>query len=326
MTDKPRVLVTSWLVPEDDPALEILRQGGCEVVMSRTPRPRTAEDMIERIKGIDGIVAGSDNYSAPVIAAADRCKVIVRVGVGYDTIDLAAATAKGIQVGTTPGTNHHAVADYAFGMMLALGRRITSHHASTASGGWARDPGPDVYGKTIGIIGTGAIGKGMARRARGFNMTVLAYDVMRDAAFAAENQVRYVELDELFSTSDYITLHTPMLPSTRNMVNAARLKQMKPTAFLINTARGELVDLDALVDALKSGEIAGAGIDVFPKEPPGDHPILKLPNVVLSPHVAGMSLEANLAAGAMACESVVSVLKGGNVGFCVNPDVLAVRK
>jgi phosphoglycerate dehydrogenase-like enzyme len=319
--DRPRVLVTSWLVQEDDPALEVLREVGCEVVMGRSPRPRTAEDMTQAVKGIDGIVAGSDNYSAPVIEAADRLKAIVRVGVGYDTVDLAAATRRGSQVGTTPGTNPHAVADYAFGLMLALARRIVRHHNATAEGKWAREAGPDVYGKTIGIVGTGAIGKGMARRARGFSMNVLAYDVARDEELARALPFRYVELDELFREADYVTLHAPLLPSTRGLVNAERLSQMKPTAFLINTARGELVDLEALTEALRSNRIAGAALDVFPKEPPGDHPILKLENAIVSPHVAGGSIEANAAAGRMACESVVSVLRGGRVAYCVNPDV-----
>jgi D-3-phosphoglycerate dehydrogenase len=321
MADQPRVLVTSWLVEEDDPSLQILRDAGCEVVIGRSPRPRTAEDMSQAIRGIDGIVAGSDNYSAPVIAAADRLKVIVRVGVGYDTVDLAAATGKGIQVGTTPGTNQHAVADYAFGLLLALARRIVPHHTTTAAGQWVRVAGPDVYAKTIGIVGLGAIGKGVARRARGFDMTVLAYDVYKDDAFAQANGVRYVELDELFRQADYVTLHTPLLPETRGLVNAERLRTMKPTAYLINTARGELVDLDALIEAIEAGRLAGAALDVFPKEPPTGHPILTTRNVIVSPHVAGGSIEANLAAAKMACQSVVAVLQGGRVAHCVNPDV-----
>lgn len=321
MPDRPRVLVTSWLVQEDDPALEVLRGAGCEVVMGRSPRPRTAEDMTQAVKGIDGIVAGSDNYSAAVIEAADRLKAIVRVGVGYDTVDLSAATRRGIQVGTTPGTNHHAVADYAFGLMLALARRIVRHHNATAAGQWVREAGPDVYGKTVGIVGTGAIGKGVARRARGFSMTVLAYDVVKDEEFARATPVRYVELDELFRESDYVTLHAPLLPSTRGLVDAERLSQMKPTAFLVNTARGELVDLDALVETLRQKRIAGAALDVFPKEPPGDHPILKIESAIVSPHVAGGSAEANAAAGRMACESIVAALRGGRVAHCVNPDV-----
>jgi D-3-phosphoglycerate dehydrogenase len=232
----PRVLVTSWLVQENDPALQILRDAGCAVVMGRTPRPRTAEQMIEHLKGIDGVVAGSDNYSAPVIDSTSQLKVIVRVGVGYDTVDLDAATRKGIVVGTTPGTNQDAVADYAFGLILALARNIVPHHTTTAAGQWTRLPGPDVYRKTIGIVGAGAVGKGVGRRARGFEMNVLAYDVMQDAAWAGQGGARYVELDELFSTVDYVTLHTPLLPSTRNLVNADRLTQMKRTAYLVNTA------------------------------------------------------------------------------------------
>jgi phosphoglycerate dehydrogenase-like enzyme len=152
---------------------------------------------------------------------------------------------------------------------------------------------------------------------------VLAHDVVQDQEFARAMPLRYVGLDELLRESDYVTLHAPLLPQTRQMINAERLKLMKPTAYLINTARGELVDLDALTDALRAGRIAGAALDVFPKEPPGDHPILTLDNAIVSPHVAGGSREANAAAGRMACESVVAVLKGGRVAYCVNPDVYA---
>jgi phosphoglycerate dehydrogenase-like enzyme len=322
MAEPPRVLVTSWLVQEDDPALELLRAAGCEVVMARTPRPRTAEQMIEALAGVDGVVAGSDNYSAPVLQSTDRLKVIVRVGVGYDTVDVAAATARGVEVGTTPGTNHHAVADYAFGLILALARNIVPHHVTTAAGQWTRRPGPDVWGKTIGIVGAGAIGKGVGRRARGFDMTVLAHDVAPDPAWASQHEVTYVEVDDLLRRSDFVTLHAPLLSSTRRLINADRLRLMRPTAYLVNTARGELVDLDALADALVAGRLAGAAIDVFPREPPpADHPILRAPNVILSPHVAGLSLEANTAASRMACQSVAAALTGGRVAHCVNPEV-----
>jgi phosphoglycerate dehydrogenase-like enzyme len=326
MAASPRVLVTSWLVQEDDPALDTLRQAGCEVVMARTPRPRTAEQMIEILKGIDGVVAGSDNYSAPVIDSTDRLKVIVRVGVGYDTVDCEAATRKGIQVGTTPGTNQDAVADYAFGLILALARNIVTHHNTTAAGQWTRLPGPDVYRKTLGVVGAGAVGKGTARRGRGFDMTVLAHDVYQDPAWAAGAGVSYVELDELFRRADYVSLHAPLLPSTRNLVNRERLALMKPTAFLVNTARGELIDLDALKEALDAGRLAGAALDVFPKEPPPpDHPILTTKNVLFAPHVAGLSNEANTAASLMACQSAAAAVTGGQVAHCVNPEVLKER-
>ncbi|HEY3081448.1 MAG TPA: phosphoglycerate dehydrogenase [Chloroflexota bacterium] len=322
MAERPRVLVTSWLVQEDDSALEVLRAAGCEVVMARTPRPRTAEQMIEALADVDGVIAGSDNYSAAVIGSTDRLKVIVRVGVGYDTVDTAAATARGIQVGTTPGTNHHAVADYAFGLVLALARNIVPHHVTTAAGQWTRLPGPDVWGKTIGILGAGAIGKGVGRRARGFDMTILAHDVAQDAEWAGRTEVAYVEVDELLGRSDFVTLHAPLLPSTRGLINAERLALMKPSSYLVNTARGELVDLDALAAALAAGRLAGAAIDVFPKEPPpADHPILRAPNVILSPHAAGLSIEANTAASRMACQSVAAALAGGRVAHCVNPEV-----
>jgi D-3-phosphoglycerate dehydrogenase / 2-oxoglutarate reductase len=179
----------------------------------------------------------------------------------------------------------------------------------------------DVNGKTLGIIGLGAIGRNVARRARGFDMRVLAYDVFQNAEFAAAHQVEYTDLDTIFRTADFITLHAPATPETRGMVTAARLKSMKPSAYLINTARGDLIDMDALHTALKENWIAGAALDVFPKEPPTGTPLADLDNVILSPHVAGMSVEANRAAAKMACESVVRVLAGEKALYAVNTEV-----
>lgn len=320
-TNQKRVLVTSWLVEADDPALDVLRDAGHEVIMGRTPRPCTEEYMLDAIKGIDGVVAGSDCYNARVVEVADRLKVIVRVGVGYDTIDVAAATAKGIVVGTTPGTNDRAVADYAFGLMLAIARQIPTNDRTVKAGRWDRPSGVDVNNKTLGIVGLGAIGRNVARRARGFDMRVLAYDVVQNPDFAAAHNVEFSDLDTIFQTADFVTLHAPSTPETRGLVNAARLKSMKAGAYLINTARGDLIDMDALDTALKERWIAGAALDVFPKEPPIGTPLAELENAILSPHVAGMSVEANAAASLMACQSVVKVLNGEKALYAVNPEV-----
>lgn len=322
MSSGKRVLVTSWLVHESEPALEILRRAGHEVVMARNARPWGEEEILGKLRDVDAVIAGSDRYSARAIdAAGERLRIIVRVGVGYDTVDVAAATRRGVVVSTTPGTNDRAVADYAFGLILALARLISYNDRTMRAGRWVRVPGPDVNRKTLGIVGLGAIGRNVARRARGFEMRVLAYDVVRNDEFAAANQVDYTDLDTLFRESDFVTLHVPASPQTRGMVDEARLATMRPTAYLVNTARGDLVDMDALYRALKEQRIAGAGLDVFPQEPPPELPFAELDNVVLSPHVAGLSHEANAAAARQACESVLRVLAGGRPHYTVNPEV-----
>src|SRR5712692_6209504 len=251
-----RVLVTSWAVEEDNSELERLRAIGCEVINKRRPSHHGEAEMRELIPGVDAVIAASDLYTESVFAAADRLKIIARVGVGYDAVDLKAATARGVIVATTPGTNHEAVADMAFGLILALARFIPLHDRLVRSGKWERYTGVDVNGKTLGILGLGKIGKGMARRARGFAMRVVAHDPYWDEEFARVNQVERLPLDDVVRAADFLTLHLPASPDTFNVMNAERLRLMKPTAFLINTARGTLVDEPALEQALREGWIA----------------------------------------------------------------------
>jgi len=317
-----RVLVTSWIVPEDDPSLEVLRAAGIEIVMARRQAAHTEDEMVELLKGISGVVAGSDRYSEKVFASTRELKVISRVGVGYDAIDVKAATEHGVAITTTPGTNQDAVADHALALILAVARRIVDFDRFMRAGDWNRPTPADVYRQTLGILGLGRIGKGVARRGRGFDMRVIAYDPFWDDEFARANQVERVGLDDVFRQADFISLHLPSSAETLRIVNAERLALMKPTAYLINTARGTLIDEDALYDALVSNRIAGAGLDVFDREPPWGSKLLGLPNVTLSPHVAGFSPNANAAMNKMATENTLMVLRGQRPHFCVNPEVL----
>ncbi len=317
-----RVLVTSNLF--DDEAAAILKAADCEVVVDRYTPARTEDQLIDVLQGVHGVIASVDPFTPAVLAEAKDLKVIARSGVGYDAVDVPAATRHGIAVCIARGSNHNAVADYAFALLMACARKVVQNDAEMRKGGFRRFPGPDVWGKTLGIVGLGLIGKGLAQRARGFSMTVLASDIAFDHDFAARHQVRYTSLDELLESSDFVTLHCNLTEKTRGLMNEFAFKRMKPSAYLINTCRGPVVDEPALIRALQEGEIAGAGLDVFEREPPGDTPLLKMENVVLAAHVAGVSDESIVAMGRMSAENVVDVLQGKAPPpeRVVNPEVL----
>lgn len=320
---KYRVLVTSWAVEPSDPNLERLREIGAEVVNERRPTHHNAAEMRQLMPGVDAVIAASDLYDESVFDVADRLKIIARVGVGYDAIDTNAATQHRVIVSTTPGANHEAVADMAFGLILGLARHIPLHDRLVRAGKWERHTGADVYGKTLGILGLGKIGKGMARRGQGFSMRLIAHDPFWDEGFALAHGIERLPLDEVVQQADYLTLHLPASDETNNVMNERRLRMMKPTAYLINTARGTLIDQPALNRALEEGWIAGAALDVFEKEPPWGSPILQRGNAIFTPHVAGFSKGANEAMIRMAVDNVVNVLTGNPPLDCVNPAVLA---
>lgn len=319
-----RVMVCSWMLAEESPHVRWLREQGCEVSF-RYPapgRPRSEADMIELLPGVAATIASIEPYTRNVLAHAEALKIIARVGVGYDAIDVAAATDHGVAVTTTPGTNHKAVADYAFGLILAVMRAIPANIANVQAGRWERIVGRDIDGATLGIIGTGLIGKCVARRARGFDMRILAYDVAPDQALAAEVGVEYRPLDEVLAAADVVTLHTPLFAETRHLINAERLARMRRGAYLVNTSRGGVIDEVALRQALLDGHLAGAALDVFEQEPPWESPLLAAPNLIVSPHVAGISVESQEAMLAMACRSIVQRLNGERPEGCVNPAVI----
>ncbi|GAC1395081.1 MAG: phosphoglycerate dehydrogenase [Chloroflexota bacterium] len=324
------VLITSLLVdPTGDPA-DILRAAGCALIQRPYHPGRTEEELVSLMEESrpQGIIAGLDPFSARVIAAgaALGLRVIARTGVGYDTIDVEAATAHGVAVCTSAGSNDQSVADMTFALLLALARHVPYHDRLVREGRvWKRVYGPELWNKTLGIVGFGTIGRAVARRATGFGMRVIACDIMQDAAYAAANNIAYVELDALLRASDVVTLHVSLNPTSRSLIGERELGLMKPSAFLINTSRGAAIDEGALCRALSAGSIAGAGLDVFDREPPTDSPLLAMENVVLTPHAAGVTVESVDRAATMASHNVVNILTGRPPLHIVNPQVLSVE-
>jgi D-3-phosphoglycerate dehydrogenase len=305
-----KILVTSRSFGQNDPEIiEQMRAAGCLFLPLETNPPPTEEAVIACIGEADALIAGTEPVTARVMDAAPRLKVIARQGVGYDNVDLDAARARGIPVCVAAGIAD-TVADMAMGLLLALARQIPQGNASVRAGEWRRFTGPELRDKTLGIVGLGQIGRAVCRRAKGFGLRVVANDTYPDADFAAAWGVEYLSLDDLLAQSDFVSLHAPVLLETRGLINAARLARMKPTAYLINTARGELVEEAALYDALKEGRIAGAASDVFVREPPGENPLLTLDNFIAMPHSGGQTPEAQRRMGRITAENVLRVLRG----------------
>ena len=290
--------------------VDVLKAEGFELVYHGRTSQLNEEQILETLKGIDAVLAGSEPYNERVLAAHPQLKVIARVGVGYDAVDCDAATRHGVVVATTPNTNQGAVAEHTFAMMLALTKNIVSQHIGTREGRWPRGSNIPMRWRTLGIAGLGRIGKAMATRAKAFEMKVIAHDPFPDTAWAKANDVTLVSLEELFRESDFLTLHMPALPETTNMVNAKMLALMKPTAYLINTSRGAVIHEADLYEALKAKRIAGAGLDVFAVEPPGNSPLLTLDNVVLTPHAAGVDLQSRDDMARSAADAIISLSRG----------------
>lgn len=312
-----KILITDQLSADGLALLEAAEDIEFEVVTGLT-----SETLAERIPGYDGlIVRSSVNVTGPVILAADRLKVIGRAGVGVDNIDVATASKQGVVVMNTPGANTMATAEHTMAMLLALCRHLPQAHASLKTGAWERKrfTGLQLCRKTIGIIGIGRIGARVARRCQAFDMEVIAYDPYLSDEVAAELKVKRVDLAELLHRSDFIALHAALTPQTKNLINAETIAQMKPGVRLINIARGSLIDEAALIAGLQSGKIAGAALDVFAEEPLGpDHPLLKLDNVVLTPHIAASTEEAQRDVGIKIIEQMLDALHGIEFRNAVN--------
>ena len=275
-----KVLITAPAVHRaGGPALELLHSAGCETVVPLLPGPAAAEELTKLLAGVDAVLASVDRYSADVLGSsgAARLKILSRWGVGYDAIDVAAATQQGIIIANTPGVLDEAMADYTFALLLALAKRVHEGHLNMRSGGWQAAWGVDVSGKTLGIIGYGRIGRAVARRAAGFNLQVLAHSRTPNPE-AEKAGVQFATMDELLAGSDFVSIHAALTAENRGLVGESQLRRMKPTAYLINTARGGLLDESALLRALREGWIAGAALDVYGTEPlPGDHPFAPRP-------------------------------------------------
>ncbi|MCG8485332.1 MAG: phosphoglycerate dehydrogenase [Clostridia bacterium] len=271
---------------------EMLKENGWTIIKNPYGRILTEEEMEDLIADADGVIIGVDPLNKSVLKAAKKLKVISKYGVGLDNVDLEYAKEKNIKVFNVKNGNSDAVADYAFALMLAVSRKVVLIDRECRKNNWKKIKSLEVCNKTIGIVGLGEIGKGMANRAKGFNMTILAYDVLKDEAYAKENDIQYVELEQLIKESDYITIHLPLLESTKNLFGYEAFEKMKERAVIINTARGGIIEENALYDALTNEKIYGAGIDVFEEEPPRDKRFLELDNIVLGSHCAASSLEA----------------------------------
>ena len=320
----PRVLITSIFLKAGDDVDRYLTSQGMEPVYRPWHGGRTEEEMTDLLRGIDGAIVSSDPFTARVIQAADRLRVISRTGVGYDAVDVPAATKRGVIVTTTPGVNRHAVADWALALILCCARKVPESLAEVRRGAWTRHEGMDLAEKTLGLVGLGTIGKEVAKRAKAFGMRLLAFDLVQDLPFAAGQGITYVPLEDLLRQSDFVSIHCFLNAVTRHLINAERLLLMKPTAFLINTARGGIVDNEALYRALLAKRIAGAGLDVFEGEPlRADSPLRALESVYLSPHTAGSTVDARTRSGRMAAENLVRGLTGERPEGIVNPEVLA---
>lgn len=297
-----------------------------EVRYSPEKRPLTAPELTSLVNGIDGWIAGLDEIDASVIAAADGLKVIARYGVGFDRVDVAAATQRGIVVTNTPGANSAAVAELTIGLMLALARRICQANQAVRSGQWPRISGVGLTGKTVGLVGFGPIGREVACRLSAFGCRVLVADPYVSPEVVSGCGAILMSLDELLPVSDFVCLHAAATPVTGGMVNESFLRIMKPGAFLVNTARGELIDEAALAQAIESGWLRGAALDCFRKEPPGtEHPLLRLPQVIVTPHTGAHTDEAVNAMGRMALDACLAVLRGERPVHVINPDVYTGR-
>jgi len=288
------------------------KDAGWEVRVSTADPPLSPEDFLADSAGITAIMAnGSDIISREVIESSNNSlKVISRTGVGFDKVDILAAKEHSIVVTTTPGANGETVADFTFGLILACSRQIPQLNKSLKNAEWNSLKGNDVFGKTIGIAGLGRIGQSVARRAAAFSMEILGYDPYIDATSMAMLGIRKVTFDVLLSTSDFVTLHMPANQETTGMINRETLAIMKNSAFLINTARGALVDEKALLDALRARMIAGAGLDVFIDEPQTQSPLFELENAIVSPHVAGNTKESMSRMAEAAVDNVLAVSSG----------------
>jgi glyoxylate reductase len=310
------------VIPEEGLKL-VEAAASVEVWPEEGPPPR--EVLLEKVRDVDGLLCLlTDRIDAELLDRAPRLRVVSNLAVGYDNIDVPACTARGIRLGNTPGVLTETTADLAFALLMATARRIVEAERFLRDGKWKTwSPmlltGRDVHHATLGIVGMGRIGYEMAKRAHGFDMTVLYADVRPHEAAERDYGARRLPLDELLAQSDFVTIHTPLLPETRGLIGAEALARMKPTAILVNTSRGPVVDQAALYEALKNGVIAGAGLDVFEVEPlPMDSPLLTLENVVLAPHIGSASIATRTRMSVLAAENLVAGLRGENLPNPVN--------
>ncbi|RSL35355.1 C-terminal binding protein [Salibacterium salarium] len=316
---KFKVLVTDYTYDTLSPEKEVLATVDAELI---TAQCRTEEDVIEMAQGVDGIISQYAPISEKVIQSLDNCKVIARYGVGFDTIDVKAATEKGMMVSNVTDYCAEEVSNHAFALLLASARKIVQLHESVQNEKWDAKIMKPVYRlseQTLGLVGFGNIPQMLAKKAQAFGLDIITYDPFASADVAASMGVRIVELDELCHESDFISVHPPLNKHTQGMLSDDQFKKMKKEAFVINTARGPVIDEAALIRALQAGEIAGAGLDVLETEPISqDNPLLEMDNVILNPHAAFYSAESETELKQKTAQNVADVLQGNFPTYLVN--------
>lgn len=317
----PRILVTPYLLQNaPGPYREILEKAGFEVVYPTAKLSESVPDpegLLAQLQGVSGVLAGSELYTREVLS---RCKLrgIARMGVGYDAIDVPAATENRIVVTIAPGTNENSVAELTMALILGVYRGFPARDREARSGVWKRQPLPRLAGKTLGLVGLGRIGKAVVPRALGLGLKLIAFEPFPDREFAAQNGIRLCGLDELLRTADVVSLHCPCTAENANMIDARSLASMKPGAVLINTARGGLVDEDALAQSLASGHLFGAGLDAFKIEPlPATSPLCRLDNALLCPHMGGLDHDSSRDMSCLAAQCLVDLFQGRWPEACI---------
>lgn len=320
----PRILVTPTAFKnEDHPWREVLERAGFEVIKPELDATQlNPADLIRQLEGIEGVLASVEAYT-PEVLRATRLRAIARVGVGYDSIHVPAASDCGVAVAITPGTNEHSVAEQAICFITAIFRDLPRRDREMRHGTWRRATVRRLAGNTLGLVGLGRIGKAIVPRALGLGLKVIAYDPMPDRKFAEAHGIRLLPLPELLAEADIVSLHLPCTAETTDLINARTIDQMKPGAVLINTARGGLVDEPALIEALKSGRLSAAGLDVFKTEPlPADSPLLQLENLVMAPHMGGLDQASLDAMSKLAAQCLVDLYQGRWPEGCIVNDQL----
>lgn len=311
-----KILITTDYLRPGDEVDQLLRDNGHETIHRPHRTARSREQLDEIFSGVEGALIASEPVDATTIANASALRVVARSGVGYDSVDVEAATRRGVLVCNAPGSNSVAVAEMTFAALLLCCRRLLASVDGVRAGGWPRHDGDELRGAVLGIVGFGPAGRQVATLARAFGMTTLVHTRWRDAGL---DGVEYAGLDELLARSDYVSLHCKLDPSTRGLIDRDRLAAMKPTAYLVNTARGGLVDEAALAEAVRTGVIAGAVLDVLVDEPLGqDHPFRTVPGITVLSHLAGQTVQARRAASMSAAESILQALGGLIPKTCVN--------
>lgn len=318
-----KVLVTAASVKGSEAALRLMREAGCDVQVANAPVPPDENWLLEQTRDVAGLVVAMEPVSARVFENARSLRIVARPGVGYDTVDIAAACRSGVAVTIAEGTNHESVADFTLALLLMAARRILPCANSVQQHGWERLTGNEIWRKTLAVVGLGRIGKAVAKRARGFDMRVLAVTPRRDEDFARAHGVEFVDLDAALREADFLSLHAPLTPETANLLDAAAIARMKHGAYVVNVSRGGLVDEAALADAVRAGQVAGAAVDVLRTQgADSPSPLIGVPGIIVTPHMATLSRESVERVAMSVAAAVVARLRGEVPPGLVNPEIL----